>query len=365
MATPKTTVWKLEEHSRGKHIVFRRYLQAWLAILGTTHPKIAVIDGFAGPGEYTGGEDGSPIIALRAFAEHTAKITAKVAFWFIEAKVDRAEHLGNLVAPYRHSLAGRATIEVSQGTFDEQLTGVLTDAATKNLSLVPAFVMVDPFGVSHTPMSVISQILKNKKSEVYISFMTDWIDRFKQEPGFEAHLDGLFGSDEWRAAENLSTPKERRDFLFPLYVACLKKAGAKYVVHFDLRRGATVVYSIFFATGSDLGCDKMKEAVWKADPAAGSAFIPANESALDLFTHDVSRFEQEIVAFLRGFPEWVTISQIEGWARSDRTQYYSGQLKPALKSLEKKGVIEVRSESRKVRYTFPTGTVLRLATPAA
>jgi len=84
-----------------------------------------------------------------------------------------------LVAPYRQSLADRATIAVSHGTFDEQLTGVLTDAAAKNLSLVPAFVMVDPFGISHTPMSVISQILKNKKSEVYISVMTDWIDRIQ------------------------------------------------------------------------------------------------------------------------------------------------------------------------------------------
>jgi len=363
MATPKTTVWELDEHSKGKHIVFKRYLQAWLAILGTTHSQIAIIDGFAGPGEYTGGEDGSPIIALRALAEHTAPITAKVAFWFIEANRDRAEHLETLVAPYRQLLAGKATIAVNIGTFDEQLTGVLKDAAAKNLSLVPAFVMVDPFGVSHTPMSVISQILKNKKSEVYISFMTDWIDRFKQEPGFEAHLDGLFGSAEWRASERLTTPKERRAFLFPLYAACLKKAGAKNVVHFDLRRGATVVYSIFFATGSELGCDKMKEAIWKADPAAGSAFIPANESALDFFTKDVVRFEHEIVSYLKQLPEWVAMWRLEEWACSDRTHYHSGQLRPALKSLEKKGAIEVKPGSRKMRYTFPKGTVLKLSAP--
>jgi len=360
MPTPKTTVWELDEHSKGKHIVLKRYLQAWLAILGTTHPRIAIIDGFAGPGEYTDGEDGSPIIALRALAEHTAPISAKVAFWFIEAKADRATNLERLVAPYGQSLADRATIVVSHGTFDEQLTGVLTDAAAKNLSLVPAFVMVDPFGISHTPMSVISQILKNEKSEVYISFMTDWIDRFKQEPEFEAHLEGLFGCDEWRGAMKLATPRERRRFLFDLYAARLKKAGAKHVVHFDLRRGATVVYSIFFATGSDVGCDKMKEAIWKADPAAGSAFIPANESALDLFTHDVGRFEHEIVAYLKTSAEWVGMWRLEAWARSDRTHYHSGQLRPALKSLEKKGAIEVKPQTRKVRYTFPKGTMLRL-----
>jgi three-Cys-motif partner protein len=364
MATPRTTVWELDEHSKGKHIVLKRYLQAWLAILGTTHARIAIIDGFAGPGEYTGGEEGSPIIALRALADHIAPISARVAFWFIEADADRAEHLEKLVAPFRQSLATRATITVSRGTFDEQLTGVLTDDEEKKLSLIPAFVMVDPFGVSHTPMSVISQILKNQKSEVYISFMTDWIDRFKQEPGFEQHLDDLFGRAEWRHSMDLATPKERRAFLFPLYAECLKKAGAKYVVHFDLRRGATVVYSIFFATGSDVGCDKMKEAIWKADPTAGSAFIPANESALDLFTKDVSRLEQEIIAYLKQSPEWIAIWRLEVWARSDQTHYHSGQLKPALKSLEKKGVIDVRAESRKIRFTFPKGTVLRLSASA-
>lgn len=365
MPTPKTTVWELDEHSKGKHLVLKRYLQAWLAILGTTHPRIAIIDGFAGPGEYTGGEDGSPIIALRALAEHTAPISAKVAFWFIEAKADRATNLERLVAPYRQALADRATIAVSHGTFDEQLTGVLTDAAAKKLSLVPAFVMVDPSGISHTPMSVISQILKNEKSEVYISVMTDWIDRFKQEPEFEAHLDGLFGCDKWRGLMKLANSKERRRFLLDLYAVCLKKAGAKHVVHFDLRRGATVVYSIFFATGSDIGCDKMKEAIWKADPAAGSAFIPANESALDLFTHDVGRFEHEIVAYLKTVPGWMRISRLKAWARSDRTHYHSGQLKPALKNLEKKGTIEVKPATRKVRNTFPTGTELRLVNPAA
>src|ERR1700686_2129074 len=142
MATPRTTIWELDEHSKGKHIVFKRYLQAWLAILGTTHARIAIIDGFAGPGEYTGGGGGSPIIALRALSDHTAQITTQVSFWFIEADADRAEHLEKLIAPFKESLAGRATITVSRGTFDEQLTGVLTDAAAKKISLIPAFAMV-------------------------------------------------------------------------------------------------------------------------------------------------------------------------------------------------------------------------------
>ncbi|MBA3646740.1 MAG: three-Cys-motif partner protein TcmP [Gemmatimonadaceae bacterium] len=179
MPTPRTTIWELDEHSRGKHIVLERYLKAWLPILGTTQERIVFIDGFAGPGEYTGGEKGSPIIALEALVEHKAPITAKVHFLFIEADPRRAQHLEQLVAPLAQRLLGRATIEVKTGTFDSELSGLLNEIESRKMLLAPSFVMADPFGVSHTPMSVMSQILKNPSSEVYVSFMAEFINRFK------------------------------------------------------------------------------------------------------------------------------------------------------------------------------------------
>ncbi|MXX78600.1 MAG: three-Cys-motif partner protein TcmP [Gemmatimonadales bacterium] len=79
---PRETVWELKPHSLGKHLVLKQYLKAWLPILGQTQGRIIFLDGFAGPGEYKGGEEGSPIIALRAFVEHSAarQIKAEVKF---------------------------------------------------------------------------------------------------------------------------------------------------------------------------------------------------------------------------------------------------------------------------------------------
>ena len=70
---PKDTVWERDPHTEGKHLVLRHYLNAWLPILGSWNGRIVFLDGFAGPGEYKGGEDGSPIVALKAFAEHAHK----------------------------------------------------------------------------------------------------------------------------------------------------------------------------------------------------------------------------------------------------------------------------------------------------
>lgn len=53
MPAPRTTLWPLEPHTRAKHEILRRYLEAWTAILSLgKFPTIAYVDGFAGPGAY-------------------------------------------------------------------------------------------------------------------------------------------------------------------------------------------------------------------------------------------------------------------------------------------------------------------------
>ena len=64
MSAPRTTLWAIEPHTRAKHEILRRYLEAWTPILASSHRVILYVDGFAGPGAYAGGEEGSPIIAL-------------------------------------------------------------------------------------------------------------------------------------------------------------------------------------------------------------------------------------------------------------------------------------------------------------
>ena len=85
--------------------------------------------------------------------------------------------------------------------------------------------MVDPFGVSGTPMSVISRILRGNKGEVYVSFMYRDINRFRAAPQFEEHLTTLFGTDEWKGGIPLKGAA-RKDFFYGLYESQLRKGGA-------------------------------------------------------------------------------------------------------------------------------------------
>jgi len=121
--TPRKTVWPLEPHTRGKHEVLRHYLAAWFPILGSFAGRVAFIDGFAGPGQYEGGEPGSPLIAFEAFRKHASKLKGEAAFLFIEEKADRAEHLRRLIESA--DKPKNCKIEVATADFEKKMTAVL------------------------------------------------------------------------------------------------------------------------------------------------------------------------------------------------------------------------------------------------
>lgn len=360
---PKNTLWPLGNHTPAKHVVLRRYLDAWLPILGFGQQRILFIDGFAGPGRYEGGEDGSPVIAVKAFVEHTARsrIQAEVKFLFIEGEEDRARFLEGVLEPYKAQLPPGSEIQVITGKFDETLGGVLASIEEANKRLAPAFVMIDPFGVSDTPLSIIAKILQNPKSEIYVSFMYEAINRFKTADEFAPHLDELFGTVEWRIGIAMEDPTARKDFLYGLYERQLRAAGAKYVVRFELYDGNRLVYAIFFATKHSKGCAKMKEAIWKIAPFGDYQFRGNRHGqiTLGLGSLDYAPLGQEILAEF-GDEDWVSIEKLQDWVRSDKTDYCESHLKKALKALEHGGKIEADLSTRTKSGTYPPGTLVRV-----
>ena len=58
--------WACQAHTAAKHDIYRRYLARWFPILlagANAYPSVTYAEGFAGPGIYSGGEPGSPVIA--------------------------------------------------------------------------------------------------------------------------------------------------------------------------------------------------------------------------------------------------------------------------------------------------------------
>lgn len=356
---PRDTIWAMDEHTRGKHLVLRYYLDAWMPILGQTGSRILFIDGFAGPGKYLGGEDGSPIIALRAFHEHPARarMRAEVVFLFIEQDQARADHLRRLIEG-AFPPAPRTRIHVECADFEPTLRSVVEQVEGEGDRLAPSFVMVDPFGVKGFSMELLGRILGHPRSELYVTFMWDAIERFLGAPEFADHLTAIYGVDSWMEALALTDTPSRKRFLFDLYKSRLREAGATDVLHFELYRGGNLVYAIFFATQHRLGANRMKQAIWRVAPFGDFTFrgLGRDQLSLELAVTDTMPFRQHLRDFAGD--RWTTIEDLEDFAMSDATPFHSSHLKQkTLVPMEREGLIEVRRPEG--RRGFVEGTVIR------
>lgn len=94
------TLPPIQDHTLAKHDILKRYLAAWFPILGRGSGSkiLAYVDGFSGPGQYEGGEPGSPLITLNLLSEHNylssfAESGKRLNFLFVELKKDWYEGL--------------------------------------------------------------------------------------------------------------------------------------------------------------------------------------------------------------------------------------------------------------------------------
>ena len=176
------------------------------------------IDGFAGPGIYSKGEKGSPIIALQAANEHMLKKGFnEIVFVFIESRKDRAEKLEEVIKNTFTALPESFEYEVVSGEFEDTLVERLDELERSGNKLAPCFAFIDPFGFTGFSMDLLSKLLSHDKCEVLITFMAGFVRRFLDDLR-EPALDALFGTKEWRGIRNISENKPKRipiNFVFP------------------------------------------------------------------------------------------------------------------------------------------------------
>ena len=355
MVTPKETLWELDPHTKAKHEILRRYLAAWFPILGTYHSRIVYIDGFSGPGRYKNGEPGSPMIALDVALSHRKTTTGEIVFWFIEERNDRLAHLKQELAAV--PVPAHFKVIAEPGRFDDEFGKVLASIETDRNILAPTFAFIDPFGFSGIPLSLIERLLGYKRCEAFITFMVDAINRFLEHPDDTVvqHIVEAFGGDE--AVQIAKGPGDRIAKLRVLYQSKLSSV-AKFVRYFEMRdRQDRIQYYLFFATNSEVGHVKMKEAMWKMDPDGDFRFSDAtNPDQLVLFEADPSKM---LAAQLRENFEGkgaVTGLAVRTFVENV-TAYLKKHMTRALKQEEESGhlnVDDVKTDGKRRRVnTFP------------
>lgn len=363
MSKPLGTIWPLEPHTAKKHEILRRYFEAWLPILATTNLRVIYIDGFAGPGVYSGGEDGSPVIVLKAAASHKYKPATEFCCLFVEADKKRYDHLVSVLDALSPRLPKNIKFQTANTTFDDKISRILDELTTKKQVLFPMLAFIDPFGFSHTPFKTIARLMKHPKCEVLINFMYEEINRFLSLPDYAETFDELFGCPDWRDALKLSTADERVAAIRDLYLRQLQTVG-KYARSFQMiNMGNRVDYFLFFVTDNPLGLQRMKESMWKADPTGEFQFSDLTDASHQLLLSFASspNFDplREMIIETFGGVE-IEIGDLEQWVVTD-TPYLPKHLRtPILIPMEDEGSLSiVAAKPKRKRHTYPAGTILR------
>jgi three-Cys-motif partner protein len=358
MAALQDTLWDLAPHSRGKHHILRRYAQAWLPIMTSANPRVVLVDAFAGPGRYKGGEDGSPIVLLKAYLDHEyrERMGAEVVYLFIEEREDRVDHLRQEVA--KLTLPPNVRVITRHGTYQETFGPLLAELQQAGRRLAPTFAFVDPFGYGDTPMDLTGQFLQFQRCEVLVYMPLPEVARFLSREGQEVALTSLFGTDRWREAIGLRG-EERQGFLHDLFRDQLRRSGCTYVRSFEIRHGGAHGYHLFYGTTSLRGLEKMKEAMWSLDPLTGQRFGDSTEGGqMVLFELEVDT--APLLAALKAHFGRREFSIEAAWKYTlVETAYAASHLKTrTLAPAERRGELEVTS-ARQRSCTYPDRTRLR------
>jgi three-Cys-motif partner protein len=358
----------MDGHTAAKHAILRKYLDAWLPILGGgryAHDHLVLIDAFAGPGRYATGQDGSPLLMLKAYLEHSGEITASPHFFFIEEDARRAGHLAGEVAAI--TIPTHVEVSVTAGSFYPEFPTLIRILEEKFHALPPIFAFIDPFGASDLPVALSSPLLNLPRCEVLVYFPAAFLARFGERPEFLPTMTSVFGGQAWQAAFDPTLDYwTRQRHLLDLFMDEMRKRMT-HVRSFSItpahEAGGNTYHLVFGTAHADQGLRKMKDAMWTVDPVGGAGFRDSTVEGQAVLFEPKPDFAQ-LESMLRGRfgTNWFTIEQAEKFTLLETAFRDNGHLKlPTLKPAEKEGRLIVERSPGQRAGSFSPGTRMRFA----
>ncbi|MBI4307312.1 MAG: three-Cys-motif partner protein TcmP [Chloroflexi bacterium] len=371
-AGPEETLWPASPHTLAKQELYKRYLQAWLPILSLGgFPRLLVVDGFAGPGQYSTREDGSPIVALCAVLDHSLlkRILAKgttIRFVFIEERKDRYDHLLSRINLY--PLPKGVIIQPYNSTFEAVWGETMDKLESAGGILEPALVFVDPFGPSGFPMKLIKRLAEHRSSEVLTNFAYQPLNQwFLSQENRHVLVDELYGNDKWRGCFQLPEGAERERYLVTTYQQALADVGWRGVSFQMVNKHHQSQYYLLYGTKHHLGMRVFKDAAWYIAPDGQFQYSDLRNPAQIGFLRNVNEavtidsLAEDLVNANKG--KVVEKSELEEFTDFHPTAKLS-HLTKALVQLEKRDPSAIEevimpNDKKRRKGTFPDGCKVR------
>ena len=277
--------WARDEHTKAKHELLRAFFNKWVSIHSEWFARrggglVRIYDGFAGPGIYSGGEAGSPVILLQALCSNPRLLgpwsNVDYELHFVEKHPARAKMLCEQLEALEGAMRQqekwneRVSWTVTCGNYEEHVPEPVARSASA------LFLFLDPFGYSHSPMTLTQDLVQQPKSDTLIFLPLSFVNRFAEREGQESAMDRFFGNPAWR---EVPSGPGRPAALLELFKAQLRSAGLDWVADFRLKPDGKNEYWIVGGSSHLKGFASIKEAFWAADPVNGRGFVASRAPA--------------------------------------------------------------------------------------
>jgi three-Cys-motif partner protein len=362
-----TEPWPANPHTLAKIELVRRYVGKWVAIVGRSIKKrhMLVIDGFAGPGIYEGGEHGSPMAAIQAASKSMA-IAKNAKEWqagdiYFEL-VELNKHMFESLHQQTESLTipGDIHVNLRHGPFEAKFSDIKLANSWAFTHDHPLFAFIDPFGAKGVPFKLVRDILSSGASELLLNLDADGIARIEsyRSEGNVRLLNELFGDTLWveEIDENGPFADRCRSILQAYRNRLHQIPGIRYSFPFEIQQSSRLpLYFLLFASKHQRGIEKMKETMREIGQDGSLRFCDAWNGQRSMFRDDdPNDWAMKLHRRFAG-PEGIGWQEIVDFTLNE-TPFLTP--KSMLRVLDSTDMLEVTgSNPSRKRNTFPDGTI--------
>ncbi|RKX66573.1 MAG: hypothetical protein DRP41_01745 [Thermodesulfobacteriota bacterium] len=158
--------------TKRKHIILENYLSAWIKVLKNKFEKIFYVDCFAGKGIYEDETHGSPLIAYEILTKGLSSTATTFKLFLIEKDKKTFEELKDNLN--KAEIKENKKIVFKKDNYQNCIGSILDEIGNS-----PAFFFIDPSGFKDIPFELLLKIFQGKRKEGLITFMYDFMNRFK------------------------------------------------------------------------------------------------------------------------------------------------------------------------------------------
>lgn len=336
------------EQSQIKAAIVSKYFWAWTRVIipraKQRANRVAYIDLFAGPGRYKDGTQSTPLLVLEKAIQdpHLREMLVTI---FNDKSSDHSQSLEREI----RQLPGIEHLRYPPKVFNHEV-GTEIVKAFEQMSLIPTFFFVDPWGYKGLSLRLVNAVLKDWGCDGIFFFNYNRINMGLGNTFVKDHIDALFGSERGsRLRQRLISlsPQQRELQILEELIGAMHDLGGKYALPFCFRNasGNRTCHHLIFVSKNVLGYKIMKD-IMAQESSSREQGVPTfeyNPASVDyplLFelARPLDSLEELLVQEFAG--QTLTMGEVYERHHIGR-RYIEANYKEALTKLESRGAIRV------------------------